>query len=206
MYKIQIIKQEDGEINILDEMEISSPNVLAICNTKSGINQFNTIYNLRINEKQIIKQVPYQNVATKLKEKYSSFIGYIVERKIMFLVDDLWIPTEKSSVNSMWKIRIKRTTGLIKDITGYDYIIEMRQHWIDGWSEAQVYAAIMSQLLRINGNDGSVFNYTEDYHSKMIATFGAEYLDAETEIGNMLEVEIKIHGFNKANGQMGMEI
>lgn len=206
MFKIQIIKQDDEEIKVIDEMEISSPNVLALCSTSSGVDQFNTIDNLRVNEKQTIKQVAYQNVAAKLKKKYSSYIGHIVERKIMFLVDDLWIPSEKSSVNSMWKIRIKRTTGLIKDITGYDYIIEMRQHWIDGWSEAQVYAAIMSQLLRINGNDGSIFNYTEDYHSKMIATFGAEYLDSDTEIGNMLEIEIKIHGFDKANGQMRMDV
>lgn len=206
MYKIQIIKQDDEETKVFDEMEISTPNVLAICSTTAGVDQFNTVDSLRINEKQTMKQFVYQSIASKLKEKYSSFIGHIVERKIMFLVDDLWEPSEKSSVNSMWKIRIKRTNGLVKDITGYDYIIEMRQHWLDNWTKSQTHAAIMSQLLRINGNDGSIYNYTEDYHSKMIATFGAEYLDSDTEIEDMLETEIKIHGFDKANGQIKMEV
>jgi len=198
MYKLIIEKNDGEEKIIIDEINLTDPNVLVKYNGGT-LKSFDRI---RLNEKQIIDQTPYENIANKLKAEYASYIGHVIPSKILFVIDDEWEPTEKTSINSRWKIKIKKTPGMVRDLTGYDYIIDMRRFWLDQWTKAQTYAAVMSQLLRINAFDGTIFNYTEDYHSKMLATFGAEYLEPDTEIQNMLENKITIHGFEKANGQM----
>lgn len=159
---------------------------------------------MRFDDKHVIKQ-EYQERARQLKDKYSQYLYGVWPLKIVFMVDEAWEPSEKASKNSAWKIDITKAPALFRDITPYEYIIKMRLHWLDQWSDAQINAAIMSQLLRINPEDGSIYKYTEDFHSRMLATFGAGYLEPKTTIADLLKEDVKIIGFKEASGQVTMD-
>jgi hypothetical protein len=76
---------------------------------------------------------------------------------------------------------------------------------VDGWTDAQFHAAVMSQLLRIDPRKGTVKRYTEDFSSALIATFGIGYLEPGTIIPDLLLDDVRIRGFRPASGQLGMD-
>jgi hypothetical protein len=123
------------------------------------------------------------------------------------MVDEDWEPSEKANVNTLWKINIKRAPILFRLMTGYDYILEMRDYWLGLWSTAQINAAIMSQLLRINPEDGSIYKYSEDFHSKLVSTFGKNYLDTKTTviIPDLLKEDVDLREFPEASGQVRID-
>ncbi len=159
---------------------------------------------LFLDEKHIINQRYIKNVEDLL-QKYSTYLSGIYADRICVIVDEAWEPSEKANKNSSSKIDIKKAPTLFKLTFGYDFVIYMKQHWIDNWSTAQLNAAFMSQLLRINPEEGSIYKYTEDYQSRLVATFGIHYLEPETIIPDLLEETIKIKGFKEASGQMTID-
>ena len=100
-----------------------------------------------------------------------------------------------------------KANRLFTGVTGFEYILKMRQHWIDKWSDAQIHAAIMSQLLRIDNEKGIIYKYTEDFQSKLVATFGTGYLEPNTIIDDLLaeDTPAVLRGFREASGQVTME-
>lgn len=65
----------------------------------------------------------------------------------------------------------------------------------------------MSQLLRIDNEKGIIYKYTEDFQSRLVATFGAGYLEPGTVIADLLWDEHPdiLYGFVEASGQITME-
>ncbi|QAT43464.1 hypothetical protein [Aminipila luticellarii] len=160
---------------------------------------------LKLDEKHVISQ-GYIETIKQLAERYSPYLYQIWPEQICICIDEAWEPSEKANPNSSWKIDIQKAPLWLRLITNFEYMIKMRQHWIDKWSEAQLNAAIMSQLLRINPKDGNIYKYTEDFHSRLVATFGLGYLEPNTVIPNLLgEEEIKLHAFKIASGQISMD-
>lgn len=200
------IKVFDNDNNEVREISISDNNFLLVSNGGSGIGPEydNKFRFLKMDDQHIINQ-SYQERADQLVAKYNSILYKVYPYTMAFIVDETWEPSDKSSINSKWKIDIQRAPLWFRLCFGFDYIVKMRGYWIEKWSEAQINAAIMSQLLRVNPADGSIFKYTEDNNSKMIATFGSGYLEPQTVIANLLEEDVKILGFKEANGQVTIE-
>jgi len=201
--KIKVIDDNNTEIK---EIEIADNNFVLVSNGAAGTGPeySNRFRFLKLDDQHIINQ-SYQDRASKLINKYSAHLHNVYSHTMAFMVDETWEPSDKSSINSKWKIDIQRAPLWLRLTFGFDYVVKMRGHWLEKWSDAQINAAIMSQLLRINPADGSVFKYTEDNNSKMISTFGAGYLEPQTVIPNLLEEDVKIRGFKEASGQVSMD-
>lgn len=199
--KIKIFDNENKEITSIDTQD---NNFLLVSNGAHGPEHKNEFRYLKLDDQHIINQ-SYQEKAYLLADKYSTLLYNIYPHQMAFVVDEAWEPSEKSSANSKWKIDIKRAPLWFRLGFGFDYIVNMRGYWLEQWSDAQLNAAIMSQLLRVNPADGSIYKYTEDKNSRMIATFGAGYLEPKTVIANLLEEDVKIQGFKEASGQITIE-
>ena len=156
-----------------------------------------------LDEKHIINQRYIRNVE-ELIRKYSVYLSGIWASSICVIVDEAWEPSEKANKNSSSKIDIKKAPTLFKLTFGYEFVIYMKQYWIDKWSSAQLNAALMSQLLRINPEESGIYKYTEDYQSRLVATFGIGYLEPHTIIPDLLQEDIKIRGFKEASGQISI--
>lgn len=192
------------EIEPEEVIELSDNNYLIVSNGDDGPEYRNGFDYLKFEDSCILKQY-YQELARKIVAKYSKELYKVNPSEIVFEVDTAWELSDKTSANSRWKIGISRAPKLFKHATGFEYIVRMRQFWIDKWTEAQVNAAIMSQLLRINPADGAILKYSEDIHSRMIATFGKDYLEPQTVIADILKDDVKIADFRKASGQVHMD-
>jgi hypothetical protein len=199
--KIKVFDNDNTEVK---EIIISDVNFNLVSNGEVTPEYHNKFRFLKLDEQHIINQ-SYQERASQLISKYGAHLHNVYSHTMAFVVDETWEPSDKSSINSKWKIDIQRAPLWFRFGFGFDYMVKMRGHWIEKWSEAQINAAIMSQLLRINPADGSIFKYTEDNNSKMIATFGAGYLEPQTVIANLLEEDVRILGFKEASGQVTID-
>jgi hypothetical protein len=107
--------------------------------------------------------------------------------------------------NSKWKADVQKAPKWLRSLRGYAFVVKLRQHWIDEWSDAQLAAAIFSQLLRINpSGDGSVVKYSLDFQDVLIPTFGAGYLEPGVKIANLLDEQVKLVRFHEASGQISI--
>lgn len=200
--KLQVI---DEEGNILKQKELSSGSSFGVYyNGAYGVEHLHSMDYIKFDEKHVLRQ-SYVKITQELCQKYSVYLYSVFPHQMAFVVDEAWEPSEKASKNSAWKIDISKAPAWMRMTTGYEYMIKMRQHWLDKWSEAQLAAAIMSQLLRINPEDGNIFKYTEDFQSRFVATFGIGYLEPKTVIPNLLTEEVRIIGFKEASGQITMD-
>jgi hypothetical protein len=199
--KIQILR-DDGKVE--REIETQNSFMILYSDLDGPCYDVQNLHHMRFSDKHVLKN-SYIDTVGELKEKYSTYLYSVLPDKIAFMVDEQWEQREKSNKNSRWKIDIKRASFDFSMLTGYEYIIKARQYWIDRWSEAQLHAAIFGQLMRINPEDGSILKYSEDFHSKMISTFGAGYLEPQTVIPDLLKERVRIRGFKQANGQICMD-
>ncbi len=199
--KIKVYDDKNVEIK---EISIRDANFNLVSNGEVGPTYHNGFRFLKLDDQHIINQ-SYQERATLLVDKYGAHLNKVYPNTIAFIVDEDWEPSDKSSINSKWKIDIQRAPLWFSFGFGFDYVVKMRGHWLEKWTEAQINAAIMSQLLRINPADGSIFKYTEDNNSKMISTFGSGYLEPGAVIADLLEEDVRILGFRSADGQVHMD-
>lgn len=179
-------------------------NVIALFGEGTSQKNVKPLGDMMINEKVALKQ-SYLDTIVKLRNDYADYLSHVNPNNIMVEVDMVWELTEKTTENSRWSIKIKKTSATEELFTGYEYKLQMKDYWIRKWSDAQFNAAILSQLLRINSEDGSVKNYSESFNSKLISTFGEGYLDEHVSIPDVLQEKIHLKGFQKASQQVTLE-
>lgn len=203
MLDIRVLKDGQEVRNI----EIEGNNFLLVQNGAHGpLYDTENFKWLRIDDKHVISQ-RYLDTVRALYDKFDRYLYTLWPDLVCVMVDQDWEPSEKANKNSRWKIDIVKANKLFSGITGYEYILKMRQHWIDNWSKAQLHAAIMSQLLRIDNEKGIIYKYTEDFQSRIVATFGSGYLEPGTVIADLLDEETPaiLKGFQEASGQITMD-
>lgn len=202
MYEIKILKNE-SEIDSLN-----TDDFMLIMQGDGGMAECykDHLSMLSLDSKNVIF-TKFTKTIRALCQKYNQYLSVPWPDNICCLVDSEWEPKESANKNTLWKVNIRRASKDMRLLTGYDYVLQMRQYWLDQWSEEQTLAAIMSQLLRINQEDGSILKYSEDFTSKLVSTFGEGYLDCQSEIQipNILEEEVVLHGFKRADGQITMD-
>lgn len=164
------------------------------------------MHRLPINTDEEIR-TDYIDIIVGLADKYSRYIRIQRPDKICPVVDVNWEPREQATKNTLWKANIRKSPKTFRELTGYEYVLNLREYWIENWTNAQLVAAIMSQLLRIDPSDGSVLRYAEDTSSRLVATFGEGYLDGteDVQIPDLLEEDVELKGFPLASGQITME-
>lgn len=203
MMNLKVYKDGDEIRNI----EVENNNFLLVHNGMTGpVYDTENFGYLRIDDKHVISQ-RYLDIIRALYTKFDKYLYTLWPDVICCMVDQDWEPSEKANKNSAWKIDIVKANSLFTGVTGYEYIIKLRQHWIDKWSKAQLHAAIMSQLLRIDNEKGIIYKYTEDFQSRLVATFGSGYLEPNTVIDDLLDGKTSpiLRGFREASGQVTME-
>lgn len=203
MLTLKVFK-DDEEIRTID---IENNNFILAHNGSTGpVYDYENFNWFKIDEKHIINQ-RYMPIIKDLYEKFDRYLYTLWPDLICCMVDQEWEPSDKANKNSTWKVDIVKSNKLFTGVTGYEYILKLRQHWIDQWSKAQLHAAIMSQLLRIDNEKGIIYKYTEDFQSKLVATFGAGYLEPGTVIADLLSESTPniLKGFQEASGQMTIE-
>ena len=202
-----ILKVCNKDGKTLRNINVENNNFLLVQNGMTGpVYDTENFGYLRIDDKHVISQ-RYLDIIRNLYMKFDKYLYTLWPELICCIVDQDWAPSERANKNSRWKIDIVRANGLFTGVTGYEYIIKMRQYWIDEWSEAQLHAAIMSQLLRIDNERGTIYKYSEDFQSRLVATFGSGYLDPGTVIFDLLDetTPAVLSGFREASGQVTME-
>lgn len=198
---------QEGQQEALREIEVEGNNFLLVQNGMMGpVYDTENFRYLKIDEKHVINQ-RYLDTVRELYRKFDKYLYTLWPELICIMIDEAWEPREKVNKNSAWKVDIVKANRLFTGVTGFEYILKMRQYWIDKWSEAQIHAAIMSQLLRIDNERGIIYKYTEDFQSKLVATFGTGYLEPETVIDDLLadDTPAVLRGFREASGQVTME-
>lgn len=188
-------------------IETMDDNFLIVYNGATGpIHDAENFGHLKIDDKHIIS-LRYADIVRNLYLKFDRYLYTLWPEKICFLIDGDWAPKENGDKAAAWKIDIAKANALFCGVTGYEYIVKMRMHWIEQWSQAQLHAAIMSQLLRINNEKGKIIKYTEDIQSRLVATFGAGYLEPGTVIKDLLDdgTPDVLRGFPEASGQITIE-
>jgi hypothetical protein len=208
MDKELTLQMMDGD-DLVEEYYMPDGNALIITNAPEvGINIIPTKedFQLEISENCKIDQ-SFVRVAKGLCRKYSAHIPQAVNPEmILFTVDRHWEPTEKMSENSKWKIDITKASRWLRIFTGRHFEIKLRQHWLDEWTDAQLEAAILSQLFRINPRgDGAIKKYSVDFQDALMATFGLGYLEPGRDIPSLLLQEINLGTFRQASGQITID-
>lgn len=177
-------------------------NIQYVSNERNEPNKLIGMKHGKVNEKNVIKNCDYQETVQELKTQYPEYLYHIVPSRILFLEDVEWEQTEKTNKNSRWKIDITKASKDLREFIGYDYVIKTRTYFVDKWSAAQVIAAIMEKLLRINPENGSITKYNVDDKMLMVATLGAGFLDKGANIVNILETKVEFKELREASGQI----
>lgn len=192
------IEGEVKRINTFDD----GFNIQYISNERQEPMKLISMKHGRISEKSVVKNADYQQTVVELKAMYPEYLAHIIPHRILFLEDDVWEQTEKTNKNSRWKIDIKKAGKDLREFVGYDYVINTRTFFIDQWSSAQIIAAIMEKLMRINPENGSITKYNVDDKMLMVATLGAGFLDKGANIINILDKKVEFKELRDASGQI----
>jgi len=204
-YQMVIIDDENENAVMIEPVPVQDLNYILITNGPNGTPKVSKVCeHLRLDEAHTIKQI-YRETAEQVREKFKDYIGHVSTNKIMFVIDDEWEPTDKATGNSLWKIDLKKTTTMERTLTNYQYKMMLRAHWLEQWDPAHLFAALFSQMLRIDSMKGTVLNYTEEFQSAMAKTLGAHYLTPETQIPNIMTDEIDFKGLPVIEIQTTME-
>jgi hypothetical protein len=202
-------RQDDGTEELIKQATAFSSDLFIVANGEIGVNNLRTKddISVMVDESTVIDQ-RYAIVAHKLCTIYggSAIPTAVVPELICFTIDIGWEPHEKANANASWKIDVKKASRWLRWATGYRFEIRLRQHWIEEWTDAQLHAAILSQMLRINpSGDGSVLAYSVDFQDPLTSTFGNGYLNPGTDIPDVMVEMVRIRRAPEASGQIRMD-
>ncbi|MHC1683715.1 MAG: putative metallopeptidase [Clostridiaceae bacterium] len=151
MQLIRILDKNTGEIK---EIECNGFNLQYVTSDGDGrIQKVIRLNNGKYSVKHWIKNDIYQPLARKikdnLKEKVPSLVSVNVDR-ILFIEDTDYVGDEIDR-DKDWVMRIKKAQAQLTEYTGYKFIVESREFWIERISHEQIVAHLYSVLRQIEG-------------------------------------------------------
>lgn len=185
MPKIKIVDETTGEVQ---DIECVGYNLQFVEATGDGVIQkIRNLNNGRYGYKHWVKNEFYGPIAKKIKEKYKEKIkGFsrIDVNKILFIEDTDYVGDElQKNDKIMW---IKKANKQLTEITGYKFIIESREFWMERISNAQVIALIYSCLRQIDCGDSIVEPDLIGW-KEVIGTLGYGWETTKSDIPNLLD-------------------
>lgn len=150
MSKIRVIA-DTGEL--IHEIECSHYNIQYVTSESDGkIQRIINLNNGKYGPKHWIKNDIYQPIARKIKDNLINKVpelGCVNVDKIFF-IEDIDYVSDEINRNTDWVMKIKKAPSQLTEFTGYKFIIESREFWMERCSHEQVVAHIYSCLKQID--------------------------------------------------------
>lgn len=186
MKKIKIIDDSTGEIIL--EQEFSGGYHLIYTNlTDSGhLHHIRELDNAKFGDKHWIKNFIYKSIAKRLVAKFPE-LKHISIPRVLFIEDMEW----KDPVNgkSQWMAKISKANKQFETMSGYSYILETRNHYIEKMSREQIVMLLYHELRHIDKFGDLIPHDVEDW-SNLLATVGTDWATTQTKIKNLIDDEI----------------
>ncbi|WP_027633075.1 putative metallopeptidase [Clostridium hydrogeniformans] len=151
--QIKVIDDKTGRL--IDDINCVGFNLQFVTSDGNGqIQKITNLNNGKYGAKHWIKNDIYQPIAKKIKEKLKKEIAsfsVLNINKILFIEDIDYIGDEVDR-NTDWVMKIKKAPVQLTEYTGYKFIIESREFWMERISEEQIVAHIYSCLKQIDGD------------------------------------------------------
>lgn len=196
MKKLSVVDTVSGEL--LENIEFSGGyNIQYATNEDDGsIKKIRKLDNGKFGIKHWIKNQYYKPIASKLVEKFEE-IAHVRPQRILFIEDMEWKPTGGKNI---WVARVCKTNKQFDEMTGYEYIVETRNYFIDKMSREQVILLLYHELRHID-TDGSLRKHDIEDWNNIVATFGTDWNKTQGEITDILSEDFdnwqELDGYKK---------
>ncbi len=214
MKKLRITDIDTGEI--LEEKEFSGGYHFIYTNLDDmgKMKHIRKLDNAAFGDKHWIKNFIYRPIAEKLVKKFEE-LKHIKPSTILFIEDMEWEEPKSAKPKRHWMGRISKANKQFTEISGYDYILETRNHYIENMSREQIVALIYHELRHIDQFGDLQPHDIEDWNN-MIATLGTDWATTQASIKDILKDEIiwreleplakqlnvfNFHDYSKADGK-----
>ena len=142
--------------------------------------------NAKFGEKHWIKNFVYRHIAAQLVKKFEE-LRHIKPSKILFIEDMDYEDPENGK--PQWRAKISKANKQFTVMTGYEYILETRNYFIERMQREQIIALIYHELRHI-GQDGDMVKHDIEDWNNMIATLGTDWATTQAKIKDLLEDKI----------------
>ncbi|MCF6464179.1 putative metallopeptidase [Clostridium sp. Cult1] len=202
MKKLQILNKDTGEI--LEEKEFTGGYHIIYTNLEDmgKLKHIRKLDNARFGDKHWIKNWIYRPIAQKLIKKFPE-IGHINPKSILFIEDMEWEKPDSIKPKRHWQARISKANKQFSDMSGYDYILETRNYFIERMSREQIVALIYHELRHIDQFGDLQPHDIEDWDN-MVATLGKDWSSTKAEIKNLIDDDILWEELEPAAKQLDM--
>lgn len=183
MYEIKVIDSISGEV--VKDIECIGFNIQYSKAEDDGrIHKLRNLLNARYDSRYWVKNEFYTPIAQNLKDNIEDF-KHIDPTKILFIED---IDTEED-VNKApeWIFKISKTNKHVHMLTGYNWIVESKECWIQMLSRSHVVAHIYNMMKYID-IDGSIKKEDIRGWKETIGAFGYGWESSMGELPDILEV------------------
>jgi len=136
--------------------------------------------NGKFDSRNWIKNDVYRPIANKLVARFEEF-KHIRPEKILFLEDMDWTPGANS-----WIARVSKSNKQMKQMVGYEYVLETRNWYTKDMSKEQIIALIYHELKHID-EDGNLIKHDVEDWGEMVATLGVDWATTQGNIINILD-------------------
>lgn len=186
MQEIRIVDKVTGEVK---DIECNGFNLQYITSNGNGrIQRVTKLNNGKYGEKYWIKNYIYQPIALKIKQnlmKQITDLSCVNVEKILFIEDTNYVAGEINN-NNDWVMRIKKAPSQLTEYTGYLFIIESREFWMERCSNEQVVAHIYSCLRQID--DTSLREPDVKGWKEVLGTLGYGWEKTLSPIPNLIDL------------------
>jgi predicted metallopeptidase len=186
--ELKIINVDTGEV--LEEFKFDGGYNIVFTSLSDGgiLRRVKKLDNAKFGDKHWIKNYIYRPIAEKLVGKYAE-IGHVRPKNILFIEDMEWKKPNSLKPKSYWQARISMATKQFEAITGYDYILETRNYFIERMSREQIVALIYHELRHIDQYGDLQDHDIEDWDN-MVATLGKDWAKTKSEIADLIEDDV----------------
>lgn len=186
--ELKVINIDTGEV--LEEFKFDGGYNIVFTNLSDGgtLRTIRKLDNAKFGDKHWIKNYIYRPIAEKLVEKYSE-IKHVRPKNILFIENMEWKKPNSLKPKSYWQARISMATKQFEAMTGYDYILETRNYFIEQMSREQIVALIYHELRHIDQYGDLQPHDVEDWDN-MVATLGKDWAKTKAEIADLIEDDV----------------
>ncbi|WHH58291.1 putative metallopeptidase [Petroclostridium sp. X23] len=184
MKELRVIDKETG--HELEKIEFSGGYNITFTNLHDGGNlkHVRTLDNGRYDTKHWIKNYYYRPIAERLVRKFDE-IRHVPTAKILFIEDTEWTP---GTAKQPWMAQIRMANNQLLAMTGYEYVMELRQYYIEQMTREQVIGVVYHELRHIDV-DGALLKHDIEDWSDMVRTLGENWATSKANIIDILDEE-----------------
>jgi len=180
-----VIDKESGET--LERVEFSGGYNITFTNLddEGRLRHIRKLDNGKFGYKHWIKNYSYRPIANKLVDKFKE-IKHIQTEKILFIEDIEWHKPDSIKPKKYWFARISKANNQLQSMTGYDYVMETRNYFIERMNREQIIALIYHELRHIDEYGDIISHDVEDWDN-LVSTLGRDWATAKAKIIDILD-------------------